>query len=140
MFSFFLILHFLVIILVGMKKASTLIITSALETRLNNFDYNVFMLKRSQNMRSWPGIHVFPGGVLDERIDTTTKWLDILLDPKNSFKVKENLYLSTKYFKGFINENSLGSAANKYNFEALKLPNEISYRLCAIRETFEETG
>jgi 8-oxo-dGTP pyrophosphatase MutT (NUDIX family) len=91
-------------------------------------------------MRSWPGIHVFPGGVLDERIDTTTKWLDILLDPKNSFKVKENLYLSTKCFKGFINENSLGSAANKYNFEALKLPNEISYRLCAIRETFEETG
>lgn len=91
-------------------------------------------------MRSWPGAHVFPGGVIDDKIDTTTKWLDILLDSQSSSKLKENLSLSNNYFKGFINNNSMGSATNQKNFGALKLPNEIAYRLCAIRETFEETG
>lgn len=123
-----------------MKKASTLIITNALETRLKTFDYNVFLLKRSRNMRSWPGAHVFPGGVIDDKIDTTTRWLDILLDSQSSSKLKENLSLSNTYFKAFINNNSMGSATNQKNFAALKLPNEIAYRLCAIRETFEETG
>lgn len=125
----------------SIKKASTLIISSSLETKLNNFDYNVLLLKRSKNMKSWPGLHVFPGGKLDEPYDTTYKWLDVFFDAKKTVTIKSEPTLLRRLFKGFINENSIGNSLEYNNNQrTFQLPNELSYRLCAIRETFEETG
>ena len=102
------------------KTASTLLITCPLKNRLNNYDYNITLLKRSRKMRVWPGFHVFPGGGYDS-MDQLAEWRNVL-STTNSSKI--------------INKNSLGRL-----FDATSdLPHEISYRLCAIRETFEETG
>ncbi len=120
-------------------KASTLIITSPLKVPVNKFNYNVFLLKRNQNMRSWPGAHVFPGGKLDDPNDLTPKWLDVFFNKEQNLSFKKNPNLLTKEFKEFINNNSIGVSFDKSS-DAFKLPSEISYRLCAIRETFEETG
>lgn len=123
-----------------MKKASTLIISSVLETRLNNFDYNVILLKRSKNMRAWPGVHVFPGGKIDN-LDKSTKWLNVFFDSDRSLEIKNDPSLLRSYFRGIITNNSIGTFHFNQNSTAkFELPSEISYRLCAIRETFEETG
>ncbi len=123
----------------AITKASTLIITSPLKTAINKFDYNVLLLKRNKKMRAWPGAHVFPGGKLDDPNDLTPKWLEVFFDSEQNLKFKNNPSLLTKSFKGFINNNSIGVNFDSRS-EIFKLPSEISYRLCAIRETFEETG
>lgn len=121
----------------SIKKASTLIISSALETRLNQFDYNVLLLQRSKNMRSWPGVHVFPGGKLDENIDNNSKWFEVLCNSEQKLTIRDDPSLIRHFFKGFINNKTIGQHFDLKNSE---LPSEISYRICAIRETFEETG
>ena len=79
-------------------------------------------------MRVWPSHSVFPGGKLDSHIDSSPQWLKIF---QNNFTA-------------LINPNSIGTRRRQMikdiDAEATNLPLEVSYRLCAIRETFEETG
>jgi hypothetical protein len=86
------------------------------------------------------------GGKFDEETDGCLDWLKVLLD-KNSLEdaKKSTVYAYDNYFKLFrphlINHNSLGNLIDFNRLENTKcLPFEISLRLCAIRETFEETG
>lgn len=84
-------------------------------------------------MRVAPGHSVFPGGKLDWHIDASLKWLDI-------FKLPSRGQVDLKtLFAGLITPNSIGRTSNERQNTA-SLPIEIAYRLCAIRETFEETG
>jgi hypothetical protein len=45
----------------SITKSATLIVTSAIEKRLNNFNYKVMILKRDKKMKVAPNFHVFPG-------------------------------------------------------------------------------
>jgi hypothetical protein len=45
-------------------KSATLIVTSAIESRLNNFNYKVMILKRDKKMKVAPNFHVFPGKII----------------------------------------------------------------------------
>lgn len=123
------------------KKSATLIISSALEKSVNNFNYKVMLLKRNSLMKAAPNFHVYPGGKFDEAIDESLNWLDVFFYSRDLDQIKSNPMLLRKlYFNSLINHNSIGSLVNKQMKGSLSLPLELSYRLCAIRETFEETG
>ncbi len=96
------------------------------------FDYNVLLLKRSSKSGFMPNAYVFPGGMLDSS-DFSGEWLDI--------------------FKSFRNSPSFGLRSVKQPAETrppvfatdrLKLgspiPGDVAFRICALRETFEESG
>lgn len=125
----------------SIKKASTLIISNALETRVNNFDYNIILLKRSEKMRAWPGALVFPGGKFDDSIDNSENWLKVFFNAEQFSIIQSNPGSLKNQFQGLFNNSLFG----QNNFEIKRklkmiIPYEIAYRLCAIRETFEETG
>lgn len=96
------------------------------------FDYEVLMLKRSGKSKFMPSAYVFPGGAVDSS-DFSSEWLDI--------------------FKPFSDAPSFGLRSVKQPLESrspmfatdrLKLgspiPGEVAFRICALRETFEESG
>ncbi|GAA6217691.1 nucleoside diphosphate-linked moiety X motif 19 [Lates japonicus] len=98
----------------------------------SSFDYDVLLLKRSSKSRFMPNAYVFPGGLVDSS-DFSSEWLDI--------------------FKSFRNSPSFGLRSVKQPAETrppifatdrLKLgspiPGEVAFRICALRETFEESG
>ncbi|KAF6731115.1 Nucleoside diphosphate-linked moiety X motif 19, mitochondrial [Oryzias melastigma] len=98
----------------------------------SRFDYDVLLLKRSAKSGFMPNAYVFPGGALDSS-DFSSDWLDV--------------------FKSFSNSPNFGLRESKQPVETrpaifatdrLKLgspiPGEVALRICALRETFEESG
>ncbi|XP_060896989.1 nucleoside diphosphate-linked moiety X motif 19 isoform X1 [Labrus mixtus] len=96
------------------------------------YDYDVLLLKRSSKSRFMPNAYVFPGGMVDAS-DFSSEWLDI--------------------FKSFSNSPNFGLRRVKqppetrppmFATDRLKLgspiPGEVAFRICALRETFEESG
>jgi nucleoside diphosphate-linked moiety X motif protein 19 len=115
-----------------LKPASTLMISCKTGPKVESFNYKVMLLKRSSKMRVAPGFHVFPGGGYDSN-DQSTNWLKVLLHESNNLDALRNSY------QKILTKNSLSKLVIEENSES-KMPSEISFRLCAIRETFEETG
>lgn len=105
-----------------MKRAATLILACGSGVT-SNFDYNIMLLKRSAQMRVLASHHVFPGGKCDDGVDDSTSWLDVIDKTDVS---------------SLVHGSSIGASLRQRAFGALPL--EISCRLSAIRETFEETG
>ncbi|XP_041648639.1 nucleoside diphosphate-linked moiety X motif 19 [Cheilinus undulatus] len=96
------------------------------------FDYDVLMLKRSSKSRFMPNAYVFPGGVLDSS-DFSSEWLDIFESFRNcpNFglrRVKQPPETRPPIFA--TDRLKLGSP----------VPGEVAFRICALRETFEESG
>lgn len=98
----------------------------------SRFDYDVLLLKRSSKSGFMPNAYVFPGGMVDSS-DFSSEWLDV--------------------FKSFTNSPNFGLRVVKQSAETrppifatdrLKLgspiPGEVAFRICALRETFEESG
>ncbi|XP_077375992.1 acyl-coenzyme A diphosphatase NUDT19 [Festucalex cinctus] len=96
------------------------------------FDYNVLLLKRSSKSGFMPNAYVFPGGMVDSS-DFSSEWLDV--------------------FKAFTNSPNFGLRSVHqppetrppiFATDRLKLgspiPGEVAFRICALRETFEESG
>ncbi|XP_017274170.1 nucleoside diphosphate-linked moiety X motif 19 [Kryptolebias marmoratus] len=127
------------------KEAATLILAAGHRLGADNlsrtprvggdasrFEYDVLLLKRSSKSGFMPNAHVFPGGMVDSS-DFSSDWLDI--------------------FKPFASSPSFGLRRVKQPVETrapifatdrLKLgspvPGEVALRICALRETFEESG
>ena len=99
-----------------------------------NYDYKLMLLKRSKNMKAFSSNYVFPGGKFDKS-DESLKWLDVF-KKSNSLANNTNDFIKALIFK---NVNRPNVYLNQVDL-AKQLPPEVSYRLCAIRETFEETG
>lgn len=92
--------------------------------------FRLLLMQRASNQGFMPGAHVFPGGVLDAA-DSSTDWLQLFSPhhrpprfglgpappPRAAFPV-------------------LGVARN----DAAALPDDVAFRICAIREAFEEAG
>ncbi|XP_041846758.1 nucleoside diphosphate-linked moiety X motif 19 [Melanotaenia boesemani] len=98
----------------------------------SRFDYDILLLKRSGKSGFMPNAYVFPGGVVDSS-DFSSDWLDV--------------------FKPFTNSSNFGLRSVTQPLETrppifatdrLKLgspiPGEVALRICALRETFEESG
>jgi nucleoside diphosphate-linked moiety X motif protein 19 len=92
-------------------------------------------------MKVAPSFHVFPGGKIDDLLDQSADWFKLFLNTTNQHDNSADRHLITSTFSRLIGPNSLGKIIdNKGENNRVKLPLEISFRLCAIRETFEETG
>ncbi|KAH0619592.1 hypothetical protein JD844_000324 [Phrynosoma platyrhinos] len=90
------------------------------------FDYRLLLLRRSPRSAFLPSAHVFPGGVADAA-DFSSEWLPLLPEPpRRGLRAAGSPKLPL-----FAAERpELGAA----------LPGDVAFRLCAIRETFEEAG
>lgn len=97
-------------------------------------NYTVLMLQRSSKNNFFPDAYVFPGGGLD-KADETCKWLEIFDGVDSRFVKKlDQLQLNPK------RRTQSPMLLDDASLTDDDLPREISYRICAIRETFEETG
>ncbi|KAL6423889.1 hypothetical protein ACFW04_010371 [Cataglyphis niger] len=74
-----------------------------------------------------PGMYVFPGGTIDAA-DSTLKWREIFA----AFGVNNNRFASLV--------PNIAELPEIYRSRQDELPREISLRITAIRETFEESG
>ncbi|XP_012723458.2 nucleoside diphosphate-linked moiety X motif 19 [Fundulus heteroclitus] len=105
---------------------------SGAAARSSRFDYDVLLLKRSAKSSFMPNAYVFPGGMVDSA-DFSSDWLDV--------------------FRSFLNCPGFGLRSVSQPAETrppifgtnrLKLgspiPGEVALRICAVRETFEESG
>lgn len=75
-----------------------------------------------------PGHYVFPGGMIDS-VDTDLKWQNLF--GRFGFSWRNFEFLKTRNIAPQIFQNRAGEN---------ELPREISLRITAIRETFEESG
>ncbi|KAL4642172.1 nucleoside diphosphate-linked moiety X motif 19-like isoform X1 [Arapaima gigas] len=98
----------------------------------STFDFEVLLLKRSADSGFMPNAYVFPGGLVDSS-DFSAAWLDV--------------------FKSFCSLPRFGLAPVRQHAETRppifatdraklgsSIPGEVALRICALRETFEESG
>ncbi|XP_072321780.1 acyl-coenzyme A diphosphatase NUDT19 [Eucyclogobius newberryi] len=98
----------------------------------SRFDYNTLLLKRSGKSGFMPNAYVFPGGLVDPT-DFSSEWLDVFksLSSAPRFglrRVKQKAETRPPVFA--TDRVNLGSP----------IPGEVAFRICALRETFEESG
>ncbi|XP_077308671.1 acyl-coenzyme A diphosphatase NUDT19 [Lithobates pipiens] len=102
------------------------------DRRKSRFDYEVLLLKRSQKSSFMPNAFVFPGGVVDVS-DFSNDWIQVFQRHAN----KPNFGL------GVVRQPS-GTRSPMFVTDRMKfgsvIPGEVAFRICAIRETFEESG
>lgn len=118
------------------REAASIILCARNRKKMNKkisptifqYDYKLLSLKRHKDSSFMPEHYVFPGGVI-EQSDADLKW--------------NNLYLKFGFdnnsFKSLLpNTNTRPHVFNKLRNN--ELSREISLRITAIRETFEECG
>ncbi|XP_034044220.1 nucleoside diphosphate-linked moiety X motif 19 [Thalassophryne amazonica] len=113
------------------KEAATVILAAGHRLR-SSFDYDVLLLKRSSKSGFLPNAYVFPGGLLDSS-DFSNEWLDVFSSFTNFphfglGRVKQPVETRPPVFA--TDRLKLGS----------RVPGEVAFRICALRETFEESG
>jgi len=116
------------------REAATLLLTvkSKVVTKNQSSNFQVLMLKRSGQSKSMPNLHVFPGGVASDA-DFSADWLELY------GRLGEG---SVNCLKSFLQRGGPGSYmfSRKRPAEFSTIPPELAFRICAIRETFEEAG
>ncbi|XP_055992280.1 acyl-coenzyme A diphosphatase NUDT19 [Sorex fumeus] len=101
--------------------------------------FRLLLLQRSQSQGFLPGAHVFPGGVLDAA-DRSADWLR-LFAPHHG-PPRFGLGPAPPPRAAFPGLPPLEPAAGQPGGagDAGALPDDVAFRICAIRETFEEAG
>ncbi|XP_026070976.1 nucleoside diphosphate-linked moiety X motif 19-like [Carassius auratus] len=96
------------------------------------FDYHVLLLKRSGNSGFMPNAYVFPGGLVDSS-DFSSEWQEVF----KSFTKKPNFGIG-------VAKQPPGTRPPIFATDRAKLgspiPGDVAFRICAVRETFEESG
>lgn len=118
------------------KEAATLILAAGhrlgAQAKSAKFDYDVLLLKRSSKSGFMPNAYVFPGGMVDSS-DFSSEWLDIF----------SGLSKSPHFGLRAVNQ-AADTRPPVFATDRLKLgspiPGEVAFRICALRETFEESG
>lgn len=118
------------------REAATLLLVAKNRvpsvTSFQTSNFEVLMLKRSGKSKFMPKLHVFPGGVAHDS-DFSPEWLELFSKAGNDV---------VKNMQDFLKRGGKGA----YMFsrsrpeEFSKIPSELAFRICAIRETFEESG
>uniref|UniRef100_T2MJF6 Nucleoside diphosphate-linked moiety X motif 19, mitochondrial n=1 Tax=Hydra vulgaris TaxID=6087 RepID=T2MJF6_HYDVU len=106
------------------RDAATLVIAakSGGLNKLGGNLFNVLMLKRNENSKFMPNSYVFPGGVVSSA-DFKKEWVDVLpVNCQRSLSLVNRPYIYTS------------------NSSMESLQPELAFRICALRETFEECG
>ncbi|KAJ1082849.1 hypothetical protein NDU88_003014 [Pleurodeles waltl] len=96
------------------------------------YDYEVLLLKRSKTSSFMPNAHVFPGGLIDSS-DFSSEWIEVF----SNYKKSPNFGLGL--VKQHPSTRAPIFATDRTKFGS-PIPGEVAFRICAIRETFEESG
>ncbi|XP_029112116.1 acyl-coenzyme A diphosphatase NUDT19 [Scleropages formosus] len=102
----------------------------------HDHDYRVLLLKRSEASGFMPSAYVFPGGVLDAS-DFSSAWLDVLAPfrgARGKFGLPAVRQPPDTRPPIFATDRSRGLGSSS------SVPGEVALRICAVRETFEESG
>ncbi|XP_034281644.1 acyl-coenzyme A diphosphatase NUDT19 [Pantherophis guttatus] len=91
------------------------------------FDYQVLLLRRSARTPFLPSAQVFPGGVADAS-DFSPAWRELLPDAPRCGLGAQPAARPPLF------------AARRPELGEASLPADAAFRICAIRETFEESG
>ncbi len=125
------------LILVGRAKEATATIKVSAgqtpETKRtipNYFDYRALMLQRSSTSSFFAGMYVFPGGTVDEA-DFSHEW-DSVFTKIASRTVSD--------ISRDLNVHGPRPPMISANRGSTTISADIGFRICAIRETFEESG
>ncbi|KAM5138728.1 acyl-coenzyme A diphosphatase NUDT19 isoform 1-T1 [Mantella aurantiaca] len=102
------------------------------ELRKSAFDYEVLLLKRSQKSGFMPNAFVFPGGAADAS-DFSNEWITVF----ERHAQKPDFGLGV--IKQHPSTRSPMFVTDRMKFGSI-VPGEVAFRICAIRETFEESG
>ena len=97
------------------------------------FDYKILLLKRSTKSKFMPSNYVFPGGIT-HHMDFSSQWHDYFcssLGINSLHPQKLGLYTGAA--------DSPKPELYSKSHDSI-LPAEVAYRICAVRETFEESG
>lgn len=96
------------------------------------FDYEVLLLKRSGKSGFMPNAYVFPGGLVDPS-DFSAEWLEV-------FKAFRHLpQFGLAPVKQLHDTRPPMFATDRKQFGS-PIPGDVAFRICAVRETFEESG
>ncbi|XP_012303868.1 acyl-coenzyme A diphosphatase NUDT19 [Aotus nancymaae] len=97
--------------------------------------FRLLLLQRSGRQGFMPGAHVFPGGVLDAA-DRSADWLGLFAPHHGPPRfglgpapVRRAAFPSLPHVAGDSNADSTWT-----------LPEDVAFRICAVREAFEEAG
>ncbi|XP_071804199.1 acyl-coenzyme A diphosphatase NUDT19-like [Asterias amurensis] len=94
------------------------------------FDYKVLMLQRTHRSSFCAGAQVFPGGGIDEA-DFSPKWMELFAEA--GIKTLAD-------FGPMVNISQHSRPPMIASHRESPVPSDIAFRICAIRETFEESG
>ena len=109
------------------ESASLILAAKAIFSQPSPFNYKVLCLKRSSKSKFMPDTYVFPGGNISKS-DNTLDWL----------KLYEKFGFSKQAFDDLRPAENVPAVLQ--NDDENSLPRYLSFRICAIRETFEECG
>lgn len=118
------------------REAATLLLVAKTRTPsvtpLQTTNFEILMLKRSGKSKFMPKKHVFPGGVAHDS-DFSSEWLDLFSKAGSD---------NGKSIQSFLSRGGKGAEmfSRTRPAEFSKVPSELAFRICAIRETFEESG
>eukprot|EP00117_Sycon_ciliatum_P014348 scpid58404/ scgid14638/ Nucleoside diphosphate-linked moiety X motif 19, mitochondrial len=124
------------------REASSLVIAARNAENVNGSDYSILLLQRGNTATFAKSHHVFPGGVLDAS-DSRSDWLDSFSRILKTDSVTSTMdVLKTT---GCSNEvrappTFMRSRAYDEDVQPFGLPAELAFKICSLRETFEESG
>lgn len=122
------------------RESASLIICAKNRETINGYDYKLLMLKRSDRTALFKNQGVFPGGIYDT-FDESVEWLKYF----EEFGVTQQSLKDLLVIDGIAERPRIlapqGNGCYDRFFKKSKIwAREISLRITAIRETFEEVG
>ncbi|XP_033120239.1 nucleoside diphosphate-linked moiety X motif 19-like [Anneissia japonica] len=99
----------------------------------NDVDYSVLLLQRAQSSTFFAGAEVFPGGAVDDA-DFSLDWVELFKEAGINSIVDFGKMLTIQ------GERPLVFTEKRETSSPSTIPSELAFRICAIRETFEEAG
>ncbi|CAL8288525.1 unnamed protein product [Merluccius merluccius] len=98
------------------------------------WDHRVLLLKRSSRSRFMPDAYVFPGGVADAS-DFSHEWLSVF----RAFRRRHGPNLGLRAARQPAGTRPPMFATDRRALGS-PVPGDVAFRICALRETFEECG
>ncbi|XP_061396330.1 acyl-coenzyme A diphosphatase NUDT19 [Musca vetustissima] len=111
------------------RPSATIIISAKTDSKELGYNYRILLAKRTYKTAFAPDHHVFPGGVFDAKADENPQWLDLFKE--NGVTEKELQKLCLEHLP-----NRPRPLMTNKKF----MSRDISLRITAIREAFEEVG
>lgn len=111
------------------RNSATLILAARNSQLKSAFDWRVLLLERAAKSAFMPSMYVFPGGVID-KADFSNDWMELFKESFTKFGTNFTSLVDIQGPRPPVVKTSRPTG----------LPSDIALRICAIRETFEESG